>query len=55
MLTNVFRVLVDDLFRKVLTLLLWKMKKIGNIYIYIYIHIKTFFNWIVNQYPKDIR
>ena len=44
-------------FKKVLTQLLWEMKKIVKTLIAFFFFsfpIKHFFKWIVNQYPKDI-
>ena len=41
-------------FRKVLTSLLWEMKKAVKTLI-IFFSIKTFFNWILNECPKGTR
>ena len=42
-------------FRKILISLLWEMKKIVKTLIFFSFSIKTLFNWIFNQYPKDTR
>ena len=39
-------------FKKILTLLLWEIKKVIKTLIVFFFPIKTFFNWIFNQYPK---
>ena len=40
--------------KEVLTLLLWEMKKVVKILIAFFsFPIKTFYNWILNQCPKD--
>ena len=41
-------------FRKVLTPLLWKMKKAIKTLIFFSFPIKIFFKWIINQCPKGI-
>ena len=55
MLINVFKVLVNNLFKESY----YRKKKIFNVFYSFFIShksdIKTFLKWIVNQFPKDIR
>ena len=51
MLTIYTRHWLTIYFRKVLTLFLWEMKKTVKTLIFFFI--KTFFNWILNQWPKS--
>ena len=59
MLTDAFRVLVNNQFYESLDINFMAMKKdVKALIVFFFLissPIKTFFNWIVNQYPKGIR